>query len=113
MFAQLAEQAAKAGGSRAAVAFSLGFMAGKRHASRATILARCAAQRPNWQQAMIRVKDPEVSIAFYEKHFGFQLVDKYVFPQWKFGVYFLATTRCVPHAASRPAAEAASRLLPL
>jgi len=83
----------KAGADRVSAAYSLGFLAGKRFVTRSAIRDRCAAQRPSWQQTMLRVKDPEKSIAFYEKHFGFQLIDKFIFPQWKFSVYFLATTR--------------------
>eukprot|EP01006_Ploeotia_vitrea_P044070 TRINITY_DN66802_c1_g1_i1.p1 TRINITY_DN66802_c1_g1~~TRINITY_DN66802_c1_g1_i1.p1 ORF type:complete len:341 (+),score=187.82 TRINITY_DN66802_c1_g1_i1:120-1142(+) len=45
----------------------------------------------SWQQTMLRVRDPEVSVAFYEKHFGFTLVDKYDFPEMEFALYFLAT----------------------
>jgi len=41
------------------------------------------------QQTMLRIKDPKVSVPFYEKHFGMQLVHKYDFPQWKFSLYFL------------------------
>ena len=40
------------------------------------------------QQTMLRIKDPKVSVPFYEKHFGMQLVHKYDFPQWKFSLYF-------------------------
>jgi len=41
------------------------------------------------QQTMLRIKDPKVSVPFYEKHFEMQLVHKYDFPQWKFSLYFL------------------------
>lgn len=46
--------------------------------------------RFSWQQTMLRIKDPNVSIPFYEKHFGFRLIHKYDFPQWNFSLYFLA-----------------------
>eukprot|EP00462_Mataza_sp_D1_P019700 CAMPEP_0175139670 /NCGR_PEP_ID=MMETSP0087-20121206/11040_1 /TAXON_ID=136419 /ORGANISM="Unknown Unknown, Strain D1" /LENGTH=345 /DNA_ID=CAMNT_0016422723 /DNA_START=57 /DNA_END=1094 /DNA_ORIENTATION=+ len=42
---------------------------------------------------MLRIKDPKVSIPFYEKNFGMKLVHKYDFPQWKFSVYFLESQR--------------------
>ena len=44
----------------------------------------------SWQQTMLRIKDPLVSIPFYENHLGFRLIHKYDFPQWKFSLYFLA-----------------------
>ncbi len=42
------------------------------------------------QQTMLRIKDPKVSLPFYEKHFGFKQLHKYDFPEWKFSLYFLA-----------------------
>lgn len=42
-----------------------------------------------WQQTMLRIKDPLVSIPFYENNFGMKLLHKYDFPQWKFSLYFL------------------------
>jgi len=39
---------------------------------------------------MLRIKDPKVSVPFYEKHYGFQLVHTYDFPQWNFSLYFMA-----------------------
>lgn len=42
-----------------------------------------------FQQTMLRIRDPKVSLPFYEKHFGMRLVHKYDFPQWKFSLYFL------------------------
>lgn len=46
---------------------------------------------PNWtwQQSMIRIKDPEKSLAFYRDVMGLTLVDKYDFPQWSFTLYFM------------------------
>lgn len=29
-----------------------------------------------WQQTMLRIKDPKVTVPFYEEHFGFQLIHK-------------------------------------
>ena len=40
---------------------------------------------------MLRIKDPKVSVPFYETHFGFKLIHKYDFPQWNFALYFLGT----------------------
>jgi len=42
---------------------------------------------------MIRIKDPKVTVPFYEKHFGMKLITKYEFNQWKFSLYFLAILR--------------------
>jgi len=46
---------------------------------------------PNWtwQQSMIRIRDPESSLAFYRDTMGLTLVDKYDFPQFQFSLYFL------------------------
>jgi lactoylglutathione lyase len=38
---------------------------------------------------MIRVKDIEASLNFYQNLLGFTLIDKLDFPQWEFCVYFL------------------------
>jgi lactoylglutathione lyase len=46
-----------------------------------------------FQQTMIRIKDPKVSVPFYEKHFGMKLIHQYDFPEWKFSVYFLEIPR--------------------
>jgi len=45
----------------------------------------------SWQQTMLRIKDPKVSVPFYEKHFGFKLIHTYTFNQWGFSLYFLAS----------------------
>lgn len=45
----------------------------------------------SWQQTMLRIKDPLVSVPFYEQHFGFKLIHKYDFPQWNFSLYFMTT----------------------
>lgn len=45
----------------------------------------------SWQQTMLRIKDPKLSVPFYEKHFGFKLIHTYRFDQWGFSLYFLAT----------------------
>eukprot|EP00931_Biecheleriopsis_adriatica_P058644 TRINITY_DN34970_c0_g1_i1.p1 TRINITY_DN34970_c0_g1~~TRINITY_DN34970_c0_g1_i1.p1 ORF type:complete len:422 (+),score=79.81 TRINITY_DN34970_c0_g1_i1:58-1266(+) len=46
-----------------------------------------------FQQTMLRIKDPKVSVPFYETHFGMKLVHWIDFPQWKFTVYFLERPR--------------------
>jgi len=46
-----------------------------------------------FQQTMLRIKDPKVSVPFYEKHFGMKLIHWIDFPQWKFTVYFLERPR--------------------
>tara|TARA_R110002050_G_scaffold284286_1_gene433371 strand:- start:1263 stop:1487 length:225 start_codon:yes stop_codon:yes gene_type:complete len=46
---------------------------------------------PFWQQTMLRIRDPKVSVPFYKNHFGLTLVDTYDFPEMKFSLYFLAT----------------------
>jgi len=38
---------------------------------------------------MLRIKDPKVSVPFYEKHFGMKLIHWIDFPKWTFTVYFL------------------------
>lgn len=30
----------------------------------------------SWQQTMLRIKDPKVSVPFYENHFGFKLIHR-------------------------------------
>ena len=44
----------------------------------------------SWQQTMLRIKDPKITIPFYEKNFGFKLIHTYRFDQWNFSLYFLA-----------------------
>jgi lactoylglutathione lyase len=46
--------------------------------------------RPTWQQTMLRIKDPQSSIKFYES-LGFTLIDSFDFPQYKFSLYFMTT----------------------
>ena len=45
------------------------------------------------QQTMLRIKDPKISIPFYEANFGMKLIHHISFPQWKFTVYFLERQR--------------------
>lgn len=30
----------------------------------------------SWQQTMLRIKDPAVTVPFYERHFGFKLIHR-------------------------------------
>ena len=39
---------------------------------------------------MLRIKDPKVSVPFYQKHFGFTLLHTMDFPEYKFSLNFLA-----------------------
>lgn len=32
--------------------------------------------RFSWQQTMLRIKDPKISVPFYENHFGFKLIHR-------------------------------------
>ena len=57
---------------------------------------------PHYQQTMLRIKDPKISIPFYTKHFGMKLVHWMSFPQWKFTVYFLELFK-LPLFSSLPA----------
>ncbi|KAL7489693.1 hypothetical protein ACHAW6_015438 [Cyclotella cf. meneghiniana] len=47
--------------------------------------------RPTWQQTMLRIRDPEKSIAFYTNLMGMTVIDTLDFPQWNFKLFFLAT----------------------
>jgi catechol 2,3-dioxygenase-like lactoylglutathione lyase family enzyme len=44
-----------------------------------------------WQQTMLRIKDPAKSIPFYRDYFGMTLVAHVAFPKFKFDLYFMAT----------------------
>ena len=44
----------------------------------------------SWQQTMLRIKDPKLSLPYYVENFGFKLIHFYNFPQWNFSLYFLA-----------------------
>lgn len=46
--------------------------------------------RPTWHHSMLRIKDPNKSIPFYES-LGFTLLDKFDFPQYKFSLYFMGS----------------------
>jgi lactoylglutathione lyase len=62
------------------------------------------------QQTMLRIKDPKITIPYYEKNYGFQLLHKYDFPEWKFSLYFLGIldperAKTWPEAGSKEAGE--------
>lgn len=42
------------------------------------------------QQTMLRINDPDATLSFYTKNFGFRLLHKYTFPQYGFDLLFLA-----------------------
>jgi len=46
-----------------------------------------------FQQTMLRIKDPRVSVPFYCENFGMKLVHWIKFDQWGFTVYFLERQR--------------------
>ena len=46
-------------------------------------------RRFSLQQTMLRIKDPKVSVPFYEENFGMNLLHRYDFPQWQFSIYFM------------------------
>ncbi|KNC80468.1 hypothetical protein SARC_07171 [Sphaeroforma arctica JP610] len=63
-----------------------------------------------FQQAMLRVKDPEKSLAFYRDLCGMTLVQKLDFPEWEFSLYFMATVdealkAKLPEVGSKEATE--------
>lgn len=57
------------------------------------MLGSAAPMMPRFQQTMLRVRDPKISIAFYQSNFSMKLVHWISFPQWKFTVYFLERQR--------------------
>mmetsp|Transcript_4745 Transcript_4745/g.13301 ORF Transcript_4745/g.13301 Transcript_4745/m.13301 type:complete len:328 (-) Transcript_4745:7-990(-) len=71
-----------------------------------------ALQNPFWQQTMLRVRNWKESVAFYERHFGCVLVDKFDFPSMSFSLYFMATLPAEERAAlPEPGTEAAHQYL--
>ena len=40
-------------------------------------------------QTMLRIRDPEVSVAFYRDTLGMTLIDKFDFPEMSFSLYFM------------------------
>jgi lactoylglutathione lyase len=62
-------------------------------------IARANPMKFSWQQTMLRIKDPKITVPFYQRHFGFTLLHSYDFPQWNFSLYFLAI---LPEHVSAP-----------
>ncbi len=54
-------------------------------------------------QTMLRIKDPQKSLAFYRDVLGMTLVDRYDFPAGRFSLYFMG------YSASEIPADAAAR----
>jgi len=46
-----------------------------------------------FNQTMLRIKDPERSIAFYRDVLGMTLLDRFDFPEMRFSLYFMAFVR--------------------
>ena len=46
-----------------------------------------------FNQTMLRIKDPERSLAFYRDVLGMTLLDRFDFPDMKFSLYFMAYVR--------------------
>jgi len=46
---------------------------------------------PSWQQSMLRIKDPDQSLSFYQDQMGMRCLDKLDFPSMGFSLYFLAS----------------------
>lgn len=56
--------------------------------------------KARFQQTMLRIKDPKVSVPWYMDTFGMSLIHWIDFPQWNFTVYFL---EILPEGANVPA----------
>ncbi len=46
-----------------------------------------------FNQTMLRVRDPETSVAFYRDVLGMTLLDRFDFPDMRFSLYFMAHVR--------------------
>eukprot|EP00511_Aplanochytrium_stocchinoi_P000414 CAMPEP_0204823080 /NCGR_PEP_ID=MMETSP1346-20131115/1222_1 /ASSEMBLY_ACC=CAM_ASM_000771 /TAXON_ID=215587 /ORGANISM="Aplanochytrium stocchinoi, Strain GSBS06" /LENGTH=366 /DNA_ID=CAMNT_0051949613 /DNA_START=156 /DNA_END=1256 /DNA_ORIENTATION=- len=64
-----------------------------------------------WQQANIRVKDKEKSLAFYRDVMGMTLIDTYDFPKWEFSLFFLATLPPGEEYSLEPGSDEAHKYL--
>eukprot|EP01012_Entosiphon_sulcatum_P063535 TRINITY_DN9112_c0_g2_i1.p1 TRINITY_DN9112_c0_g2~~TRINITY_DN9112_c0_g2_i1.p1 ORF type:complete len:346 (+),score=62.46 TRINITY_DN9112_c0_g2_i1:21-1058(+) len=65
-----------------------------------------ATSNPSWQQTMYRIKDPKLTLPFYQNHFGMTLVDEYHFED--FSLYFLTSIpegEVYPHKPGTPEAH--------
>ncbi|HEX4856701.1 MAG TPA: lactoylglutathione lyase [Limnobacter sp.] len=67
------------------------------------------SQKPHdgfvFNHTMLRIRNPEVSLGFYEKMFGMTLLRKLDFPEMSFSLYFLAKLQ----AGETPPEETAAR----
>jgi len=54
-----------------------------------TTAASLSKYNPSWHHTMIRVKDPKISLPFYQNNFGMTHVHHYHFTDLKFSLYFL------------------------
>lgn len=68
-----------------------------------------AGKEPVFAQTMLRVQDPQKSIAFFQK-LGMKYVTQIDIPEYSFSLYFLAYTDVAPPAEDAPRAEKASFL---
>lgn len=57
------------------------------------------------QQTMLRIKDPKLSIEFYENVLGMKLLGKYDFPAMKFTLYFLGYEQEMPKGDDKEKTE--------
>lgn len=48
------------------------------------------------QQTMLRIKDPKVSVDFYQNVLGMKLLGQYDFPEMEFTLYFLGYEQDIP-----------------
>jgi lactoylglutathione lyase len=70
-------------------------------------------QNIQWQQSMLRVKDPQASINFYQQHFGMTLCQEYHFgeAEGNFSLYFLTTVKTGDAAPPTPGSPEADTYL--
>lgn len=57
------------------------------------------------QQTMLRVKDPSVSVEFYQNVLGMKLLGQYDFPAMKFTLYFLGYEQQTPEGDEKENAK--------
>jgi len=65
----------------------------------------------SWHHTMLRVKDPSVSVPFYEKNFGMKEVARHKFDQMKFTIHFLAILSDEAKAPADPESKEAKDFL--
>ena len=62
------------------------------------------------QHTMLRIKDPLISVPFYQNNFNFTLLHTYHFPQWKFSLYFLGILKHGKIWPEQPTKESENKL---